>query len=144
MAGYHRVYVEFWDDTRQWGERLQRIALYLLTCKHRSTEGLYHLPKGYASEDLGLSLTAVSKAFTDLQRRGFIEYDEEAKVVLLVKALARQRPTTDKQIVGAVAVLARLPKTPLRARLHEVARVHAPELAERMETPIHSNGNAEA
>ena len=44
---YHKVSPRFWADEKvlRWNDDAKMLALYLLTCPHRTTEGLFRLPK---------------------------------------------------------------------------------------------------
>src|SRR5438128_2861858 len=115
MASEHyRVSPRYWSGDRSaWSDREKLLGLYLLTCPHRTTEGLYYLPKGYIGTDLGWTPRQIDEALATLLAVGFVKYDEAAQVVLLPKALKRQRPTTVKQIAGAVRQLELVPDTGL-------------------------------
>jgi hypothetical protein len=106
------------------------MALYLLTCPHRTTEGLFRLPLGYIVEDLGWRIQRIRKTLTTLMSKAFVEYDESASVVLIVNALRDQPPENPNQTKGAISRLENLPETPLLGRLHELAREYRPLLAE--------------
>ena len=50
---YWRVTPAFWGDEKVagWNDDTRLLALYLLTCEHRTLEGLFRLPKGYIMAD---------------------------------------------------------------------------------------------
>lgn len=123
---FAQVSPEFWDDetARGWNDSQQKLALYLLTCRHRNLQGFYRLSLRYASEDLGWSEPRTRKHLAQLVADGFAEYDSDAKVVLLPNTLRYYKPVTDDQVTGAVKALAKVPATPLKARFLEVARLH--------------------
>jgi len=134
---YWRVSPAFWTDEKvtgacgkPWGDDTRLLALYLLTCKHRSLEGLFLLPRGYISEDLGWSLQRLAKPFAELLRDGFIEYDEKTKVCLLVNALDYQQPENPNQCKAAIKLLDVLPDSALFARLFQQAERFAKPFAE--------------
>jgi len=149
-ARYYRVSPQYWHHSRDWEDRLRLLGLYVQTCEHRTTEGLYRLPVAYIAADLGWPAKTVESKLADLQCVGFIKYDCKAEVLLLVNALETQAPSTDAQIKGAITRLASVPATPLLLALHDLAQVHASGLAEaiRVEigihSPEHSNGNVTA
>lgn len=130
MAHFFPVSPRFWDDEKAsgWNDSQQKLALYLLTCKHRNLEGLYVLPLSYAAEDCGWSVTKTRKHLDVLCDDGFCEYDEAAKVVLLPRALDYYQPKSPKQIAGALADLEKVPTTTLQQRFVEEAQTRAPEL----------------
>lgn len=129
MAKFASVSPEFWTDTTvaEWNESQKLLALYLLTCPHRNLQGLYRLSLRYAADDLGWSEQRTRRALERLIADGFAEYDWEAKVVLLPKALRYYQPTTDRQLQGAIQALAKVPATPLKDRFADLARQHGAE-----------------
>ena len=150
-ARYNRVPESYWVLARDWSERTRNLGLYLQTCKHRTGEGLYHLPIAYAASDLGWAVLVTQKHLNELVEAGFIGWDAKAEVVFLVTALEVQAPTTEKQIKGAIERLKQLPPTDLLSELHFQAQVHSNGFADsiRMAFPnacewvpvSHSNGS---
>lgn len=130
MARYYPVSPLYWSDSKVqgWPTETRLLALYLLTCEHRNLEGLYRLPFAYVEADLGWSEEAVVGGMADLIEAGFVDFDREAQVVFLPKALKYHNPRSSRQIQGAVNVLQEVPETSLWPRFVEAARVFAPEL----------------
>jgi hypothetical protein len=126
-----RIWLERWDDDTM------MTALYLLTCKHRTTEGIFHLPLQYAAADRRWQLKRIERAIDTLMADGFIEYDREAEVVLIVNALRWQAPATQNHMKGAIKKLRNLPPTPLLKRFESLAQSLAPDFADYIakETP---------
>jgi hypothetical protein len=118
-----RIWLEHWDDDTM------LTALYLLTCKHRPTEGIYHLPLQYGATDKRWPLKRFVKAFDTLLADGFVEHDPKSDVVLIVKALKWQAPANPNQMKGAVKKLKQLPPTHLLKRFEALCRLHAPAFA---------------
>lgn len=137
-ASYHKVSRMFWKDReiRSWlkaGEHLTvNCALYLLTCDHKNSEGLYWLPKEYVETDLALEADEVGASMARLLEKGFIEYDEDAEVVFLPKALKYHEPKSSPQIKGAISALQDVPDTFLFPRFMAAAETLAPTLAKEM------------
>jgi DNA-binding MarR family transcriptional regulator len=134
VARYYRVSPKYWMDekTRSWDDSTRLLALYLLTCPHRNLEGLYRLPISYATADLGWSAARVRRNLDRLVEDGFVEYDHDAEVVWVRRALHYQAPSTEKQIAGALTSLSELPRTSLRDRFRETAESVSPSLAKAM------------
>lgn len=132
MASYFQVSPLFWSDpqVRAWDDSTKLLALYLLTCPHRSLEGMFRLPLQYAEIDLKWPERKLSKHFSALQAEGFVQYDPDAQVVLLAKSLKYHSPRGPKQIKGALNALRAVPPTPLFAGLIVAAREYAPDFAE--------------
>jgi hypothetical protein len=128
---YNRVGSRLWLE--RWSDDVRLVALYLLTCKHRPTEGIYHLPEAYAATDLRWPCKRYAKAFRALVEDGFVEWDAEAEVVLIVNALKWQAPANPNQMKGAVKKLKLLPSTTLTKRFAQQVRIHAPALADHIE-----------
>ena len=126
MAKFASVSPDFWTDVTvaAWSDPQKLLALYLLTCPHRNLQGLYRLSIRYAADDLGWSEARTKRVLEELIADGFAEYDWEAKVVLLPKALRYYQPTTDRQLQGAIQTLAKVPATPLKDRFADLARQH--------------------
>lgn len=110
---YFRVSPKFWSDAHHWSDDVRLVALYLLTCEHRNTEGLFRLPELYAVEDLGWDPERFRDAFGELIGMGFVEHDPDAKVVFIVNAMKYQRPDNRNQALGAARRIAELPRNRL-------------------------------
>lgn len=123
MAGDHRYYhvsPRIWE--KPWSEDARYLALYLLSCRHRTLEGLFKLSKAYIADDLGWTAERLAQPFADLVADDFIRYDEQAKVVMIVKALEYQAPQNPNQVKAAIRKLDDIPETPLLADLLDAAQ----------------------
>lgn len=130
-AKYHSVSPNLWDKKfRSLNANVQRIYLYIRTCRHRHSEGLFPLPIEYVKADTGASGEEVAAAFDSLTKEGFITYDWENEVVLDRLALHEYEPAGPKQITGALNKIEQVPRTPLKEELLKVAFVSAPDFAE--------------
>jgi hypothetical protein len=118
---YYRVSPRFWHDTEGWSDDERLLALYLLTCPQRTTEGLFPFRSRYAQADLEWVPERFDKAFAQLLERDFVRFDATAKVLLIVKALKYQAPANDNQAKYAVKVLDELPSTPLTSDFKQLA-----------------------
>ncbi len=112
---YNRISAKFWTDEKvlKWSNQTRLLAIYLLTCPHKTTEGLFRLPKQYICADLGWSLKELEKPFQELLKDDFIKYDEKVSVILLTKALKYQSPDNPNQEKAAIKKLEELPDTVL-------------------------------
>lgn len=135
---YHRVFSRIWTsaDFRRWTDDGRLAALYVLTCPHRNTEGLFRLPLPLAQHDLGWTTERTTTALAELERSDFIATDPDADLVWLVNAVKWNTPKGPKQIKGAVNALADVPSSMLRARYLEHCRQHCPELADAIEADL--------
>jgi hypothetical protein len=135
VASYHKVSPLFWKDemVRAWiaagQDQAVLLALYMLTCFHRNSEGLYYLPKAYVEADLGWQAEQVGELMARLLEGRFIEYDDRAEVVFVCNALKYHEPKSERQIKGAISALEEVPSTPLLGSFLSVAETHAQTLA---------------
>jgi len=131
MASYYLTSPNVFDQKfAALDHRAQVVYLYVLSCRHRNSEGLFVLPMPYVANDLGMSLEDVAAARQRLEATGFIAYDDGSGVLLDRKALEYYQPVGQKQVLGAVRAFQAVPKTPLRAELLKLAYLHAPDLAD--------------
>lgn len=120
---YVRFCPRFWIDEKvlSLSEDAKILLFYILTCPHRTVEGLFRLPKPYICADLEWSMERLAEPFAELLRQGFIRYDETVGVILIINALKYQYPENPNQIKSALAKLAELPETPLLKELQGLA-----------------------
>lgn len=135
MAKYQRISPKFWQDpgVRRWNDRQKLLALYLMSCPHRTSEGLFWLPRGYMAQDLGWGIDTVSKVLRSLIDTGFVAYDDATETLLILKALKYEAPAGQKQVPGAINRLCDVPPSPLFSQLREAAEQYAPEFAEALD-----------
>lgn len=124
---YGKVYSRIWRE--QWDDDMKFVAIFLLTTDHGCTEGLYRFAMAYGAADLGWPDKRFAQAFDALIRVGFIEYDEDARVVLIRKALKTQAPENPNQVKYALKSLRALPPTRLMPVFLAAAAEHAPRFA---------------
>src|SRR6266516_1134989 len=136
---YHRVDPRFWTDLAVlgWSDDAKLLALYLQTCPHRTTEGLFRLPKAYIQADLEWSAERLAEPFAELLAErhgepGFMAYDEQAQVVLLRDALKDQPPQNDNQVTAALRSLDELSATSLTCEFKRLAERFCVRLAKRL------------
>lgn len=139
-APYARVWPGFWRDSRrrQWSSDATMLGIYLLTCEHKTTEGLFALPLEYARADLpGLwSIPKIKKTLGELEAHGFAYYDHDSGVVLLPEAMKIQRPDAPGQRTAAKRKLAALPATSLWPRFLQAAEMYAPDFHKELEQEV--------
>lgn len=111
MREYGKVFSQFWssDDARSMSEDARTLALYLMTCQHGTTTGVFPLPDGYVCEDIQWSPERVSKGFDELFRKGFATRCEATKWVWIVKHLEWNRPENPNQWKSARKFAERVP-----------------------------------
>ena len=131
---WQKIDTRFWTDEKvvEWGDDTRLLALYILTCPHRITEGLFRLPKQYIIGDLKWSAERLAEPFAELLAEGFIEYDERVSVLLISKALEYNKPDNPNQAKAAAKAVADLPRTPLMQVFKGLAERFSKPLAERL------------
>ena len=132
MSKYFRVSPKFWSDPEvlAWSDDGRLLALYFLTCPHRTTEGLFRLPKEYAQSDLNWTRERFGKGLAELLETGFLHYDEQTQIVLIPNALKYQAPENENQAKAAWARIEDLPSSPLTSMFKGLAERYALRLAE--------------
>lgn len=125
---YYRVGPAIWNEP--WDDDTRLAAFYILTCEHRTLEGIFRLPLAYAASDLGWSAKRFGRAFDRLRADGFVEYDPDTSVCLIVNALRWQAPENPNQVKAAVRKIVELPASPLLNRFRGLAATHSDKLAE--------------
>lgn len=135
-ARYYRVSPQYWHLSRDWEDRLRLLGLYVQTCEHRTTEGLYRLPVAYIAADLAWPAKTAEQKLADLATTGYIHYDDRAEVILVTDALEVQAPTTKDQVTGAIRRLRTVPATHLLLALYDLASTHSSGLAVAMQQEL--------
>lgn len=143
---HFRISPKFWSEAKRedWTDDEIILGLYVLTCDHRLTEGLFRLPMPYICSDLRWTSERLAAPLSSLIRRGFIHYDEAAEVVLIAKALKWQSPSTDKQMLGAWRQIEELPSTPLFTLFIELAERYARPFGDYLRMRFESHSNPQA
>jgi hypothetical protein len=137
-ARYHKVYTRLWSSPEfRVASDDQRLAtVYVLTCRHRTTEGLFVLPLPLAAHELGWPIDRTRAAFELLERTHFVAVDSDTDVIWLVNAVAWNKPKGPKQLQGAVNTLAEVPDTFLRPHYLLKCRADCPDLAAAIESQL--------
>lgn len=126
VARYSRVAARFWSDERvvEWSDETKLCALYIMTCRHRTLEGIYVLPPSYAAADLRWPIAKTSRALRRLITNGFVRFDWTHSVVLIRNALVYQAPESANVILGAIRRILDLPRTALIKEFMKLAQLH--------------------
>ncbi len=126
VSRYSRISTRFWTDEKssEWTDRVKLAALYVMTCPHRSLEGIFKLPPQYACADLHWATKTWKSACTVLQESGFLKWDSRTSVVLIVNALRYQAPENPNQTQAALRRIKDLPDTPLLQEFCALALDH--------------------
>lgn len=129
MAAYNKVFVSFWTETEDWDDDERWMALYLLTCEERLTEGLFRLSSKRIAGVLGPEWPAdrVDRALARLVVRDWIVRD--GAWLVICNALRWEQPRGAKSTTGAVRKVALAPRDSAAwARFLDAARLWANDL----------------
>lgn len=126
MPPYYRVSPSIW--TEPWAEETRTLALYLLTCQHRSTEGLFRLPVPYIQVDLGWPARRIETHLKKLEEAGFLL--RSGDVILIKKALKHQAPVNPNQVKHALSAIETVPATVLDKEFLALAERFSQRLAQ--------------
>lgn len=130
---YYRVSPKFWVDSETWADDTKLLGLYILTCEHRTVEGLFRLPLNYMAGDLGWPRERLAEPLAELLAEGFIEHDPERSLVLIVNAMKYQCPQNPNMVTHALRLLAPIPPdSPLTSTFKRLAERYCQRLAERL------------
>lgn len=131
-GGYNRVYPAVWRDRTLAAMSIadRYVFLYLLTCKERTSEGIFELHAGAAAAQCGLDEPSFREALENLHTEGVALWDEPNRVVLLPAALKYQNSRrNEKNAKGIMARVRYLGATPLLVPFWRAAVEHDPTLA---------------
>lgn len=111
MRDYGKVHSTFWSSGTTGGltDDAKILALYLLTCSHSTIAGVFRLPDGYVSEDLGWDSARVRKGFAELFKKGFANRCETTKWVFIRRHFEWNKPENPNQWKSAVKIASQVP-----------------------------------
>jgi len=126
VAIYSRLAVRFWSDEKvaHWSDDMKLAAIYILSNRQRTLEGIFLLPPEYIQADLGWSRKKVKAALRYLEDQGFIRCDPKTSVLLIRNALKYQKPEGDNVVLGAIRRIRDLPNSPLIQEFIALAKQH--------------------
>ena len=127
VARYYRLACNFWSDEKviTWPDPMKLLAVYLLTTRHRTLEGLFVLPPQYVSADIGWPLRRVKDMLAKLEEAGFIRFDEKTNLLLIRNALRYQQPDSRNVQKAVIARVRNLPDNQeLLTEFIALSRVH--------------------
>lgn len=130
---YWRFSPKFWDTVaaEDWSDDAIILGAYLMTCRHRTAEGLFRLPKAYVCEDLRWPAERLTEPLAELVGKGFVEVDERSRWVLIRSALKYQSPENPNQVTAALRRLVDIPSaSPLTSSFKGLAERYCQRLAE--------------
>jgi hypothetical protein len=111
MRDYGRIYARYWTsaDIQDLADQPKLLGAYLLSCAHGTIAGVFHLPDGYAAEDLRWGIDTLSEGFEKLAEIGFVQRCATTKWVWICKHLEWNKPEGPKQWIAVRKMVARVP-----------------------------------
>lgn len=108
---YGRMFGTFWtsETIRAMSDDGKLLAAYLLSCSHNTIAGVFRLPDGYASEDLGWAPARIQAAFAEHVRAKFAIRCPVTKWVWVVKHFDWNPPENPNQRKAASKVALSVP-----------------------------------
>lgn len=112
MRDYGKVFSTFWSSSTTAGmtDDAKMLSLYLMTCSHSTIAGVFRLPDGYVSEDLGWSIERVHEGFRELFSKGFANRCETTKWVWVIKHLEWNPPENPNQRKSVAKIATSIPR----------------------------------
>lgn len=117
---------------RRSSEDARVLALYLVTCPHRTAEGLFSMRLAYAAADLQWLPERLTEPLAELVEIGFIGWEPDDEVMLLRSALKYQTPANPNMVKAAMKKIDGLPVTPLTWEFERLAERFCKPLAEQV------------
>ena len=112
MRNYGKISTSIWRSKKfnsLTSDSHRLYYLYLHTCHHSNSIGLYSLPIGYAMADLEWSKADVLKAIDSLSEAELIAYDKDESLVRIIGYLTHDPFTNQKHAAGAIKIALALP-----------------------------------
>jgi hypothetical protein len=123
VRDYGRIHTRFWtsQDIRELSGDAKLLAAYLLTGPHSTIAGVFRLPDGYVTEDLGWSSERVIERFMELFSKGFSNRCETTKWVVIHRFLTWNKPENPNQWKAVTKIVMQVPeKCDWRIEFYEV------------------------
>lgn len=132
MREFGKIYSRFWTspDIVALSDQGKLLACYLMTCSHGNITGLYRLPNGYVTDDLGWSPETVGEGFYELFANGFIDRDEATGWTLVHRFLKWNRVENPNQGKAFEKMFDQIPEVPMKSELAAIALEFVPHLRE--------------
>src|SRR5215213_3927614 len=122
MHDFRKITPAFWDGIT--GRELrgqpeaQVIAMYVLTCRHATSIGVYHFPLAYIANDTGIPIEGASKGLQRICEVDLAMFDE-ALDLLWIKEMARfqigeELKERDNRTAAVVKMFEAIPKSRIK------------------------------
>ena len=107
MERYAKVQSSLWSTSKKFKQltMMQKyIYLYLLTCQHGNSAGIYRLTPAYSAYDCAVTLKEFDSAIIVLSEKYLISFDSKENVVLIHQYMKFNPITNDKHAKGTAKV----------------------------------------
>lgn len=84
------------------------LYLYLLTCEHQTNAGAYHLPHGYACDDLRWEKSRLSQALEKLVASALILHDAATAEIAITRWFKHNAPMSESHLLGVERTIERI------------------------------------
>lgn len=84
------------------------LYLYLLTCEHQTNAGAYHLPHGYACDDLRWEKSRLSQALEKLVASSLIIHDAATAEIAITRWFKHNAPMSESHLLGVERTIERI------------------------------------
>lgn len=103
---YGKILSGMWSDQRfqALGCGAKLLYVYLLSCEHCSSIGLFKLGMGYVMDDMDVSRKEAESAMAELEGQGLASYDKGTKTCLIHRYLRYNPPQNPKHLKGMAKV----------------------------------------
>jgi hypothetical protein len=89
MANFRSVHTKYWSDhaVEPLTKESKLLFLYLMTNSLRTSSGLYPITRRRMAQETSMTEEEVDGALDELTEAGFVRYDDEKSVVLIINAV---------------------------------------------------------
>jgi hypothetical protein len=136
---YTKIDSLLWTDDKYKGlsDDGKMLFVYVLTCPHRNSLGLYFLPPPYAAYDLGWTAQRYDKALTELLDKGLIKYNKATSIILIKNFLKYNPLENTNQVKAALNALRTIPANGLDSDLQELVKGLGKGFTEPLQQELH-------
>lgn len=135
---FSKVQTSLWDSERfnKVNEFSKLVYIYLLTCPHGNSVGLFKLKQAYALADLHCTDKRYNTALDNLQKAGLIKFENE---VIYINQFLRFSPCMNKSHAqGNASAVSKFCDNPLYVKLYKDVERYCPDHLGAFSEPKHS------
>jgi hypothetical protein len=108
---YQKLHSQIWTDEKfeALSDSAKLLFVYIISCPHSNTIGLFTLPKKYIECDLNWSAKQLAEPFSELLAKQLIAYDDNTRLVLVKNHLKHNTLDNENQVKKAIGIIKSLP-----------------------------------